>query len=112
MSARQNAKAKDASASNGGRGETPASGKNVEGDNVDKIRELLFGEQMVGYEARFNALESRLIAEVESLRQSVEDSVAELRAQFEKRADDVEDASVPRKQIADSLEKLAEKLRG
>jgi hypothetical protein len=53
-----------------------------------------------------------LIAEVESLRQSVEDSVAELRAQFEKRADDVEDASVPRKQIADSLEKLAEKLRG
>ena len=82
------------------------------GENrVDKIRELLFGEQMTGYEARFQALEARLIAEVESLRRSVEDSVAELRSQAEDRSNSIEHASVARDQLAASLERLAHELR-
>ncbi|MCB1232578.1 MAG: hypothetical protein KDN19_20185 [Verrucomicrobiae bacterium] len=111
MSARQNTKTNQNTEANGGRGETPAVGSNG-GDNVDKIRELLFGEQMVGYEARFKTLEAKLTAEIESMRQAVEDGLAELRTHLEKRADEVEDASVARADLADSLEKLAAKLRG
>lgn len=111
MSSRTDTKGKEASSSNGGRSQTPAAP--TEGsDNVDKIRELLFGEQMVGYERRFKELENRLIAEVEALRQAVEDGLTELRTQTEKQINDVEEASVPRKQLAESLVKLAEKLRG
>jgi hypothetical protein len=112
MSDRKDKNASETANSEEGRGAEAKSSLNGSGDNVDKIRELLFGEQMVGYEARFKELESKLIAEVEALRQSVEDSVAELRDQFEKRADQVEDASVARQQFADSLEKLAAKIRG
>ncbi len=111
MNSRPDAKTKDASPSNGGRAQDAGSAPQG-GDNVDKIRELLFGEQMTGYERRFNELEKRLISEVEALRQSVEDGLAELRTHLEKRSDEVEEASVPRKQIADSLVKLAETLRG
>ncbi len=107
MSARTDGKSPNKAESAGSNGGDAAS----EGNNVDKIRELLFGEQMTGYEARFKALESKLIAEVESLRQTVEDSVSELRAQFDERADAVEDASVAREKLADSLEKLARNLR-
>ncbi len=112
MSSRQSTKSSETAESNGGRtSSSPAAGANG-ADNVDKIRELLFGEQMVGYEARFAALEAKLNAEIHALRQNVEDSLAELRAHLEKRADEVEDASVARAQLADSLEKLAAKLRG
>ncbi len=111
MSSRQSSKAAQGGET-AARNEAPAVSSNGGGDNVDKIRELLFGEQMVGYEARFKALETKLISEVESLRQSVEDSLAELRSHLEKRSDEVEDASVARADLADSLEKLAAKLRG
>jgi hypothetical protein len=110
MSARQETKQNETQANGGGRGGA-ASGRNG-ADNVDKIRELLFGEQMAGYEARFSALEAKLSAEVETLRRNVEDHLAELRAHLEKRADEVESLSVPRAQIAESLEKLAATLRG
>lgn len=111
MSSRQSAKTSETAESNGGRTASSVDGANGS-DNVDKIRELLFGEQMVGYEARFSALESKLNAEIHALRQNVEDSLAELRAHLEKRADEVEDASVARARLADSLEKLAANLRG
>ncbi|MBL9153958.1 MAG: hypothetical protein JNK37_15805 [Verrucomicrobiales bacterium] len=109
MSARQESKTTENQSNGGGRASASA---RANGDNVDKIRELLFGEQMVGYEARFAALEARLSAEVETLRRQVEDHLAELRSHLEKRADEVESLSVPRAQIADSLEKLAATLRG
>jgi len=113
MSSRQSSKASQKNEAGTARDEaSAASGSNGAGDNVDKIRELLFGEQMVGYEARFNALEAKLTSEIESMRQSVEDALADLRSHLEKRADEVEDASVARADLADSLEKLAAKLRG
>ena len=112
MSSRQTSKASQKNEAESSRGETPAVAANGNGDNVDKIRELLFGEQMAGYEARFSALESKLISEIETMRQSVEDALAELRSHLEKRADEVEDASVARADLAESLEKLAAKIRG
>ncbi|RBP36648.1 hypothetical protein DES53_11687 [Roseimicrobium gellanilyticum] len=99
----------DANGAGGDR--APAASGNA-GNNVDKIRELIFGEQMVGYDARFSQIESKLTAEVDSLRKMVESSLAELRSNFEKRANDVEKASVPRLELAAALERIAAGLRG
>jgi uncharacterized spore protein YtfJ len=96
----------------GGDRAVPAGGGGGAGSNVDKIRELIFGEQMVGYEARFTQLEAKLTSEVDSLRKTVDASLAELRSNLEKRANDVEKASVPRMELAEALEKLAAGLRG
>ena len=110
MSARAETKSSETQTSNGGGGR--ARNGSAASDNVDKIRELLFGQQMVDYEARFAALEAKLTAEAEALRKMVEDSLVELRAHSDKRSDEVEALSVPRRQIAEALEKMAEKLRG
>lgn len=110
MSARSESKSSESQTSNGGGGKARTAA--AASDNVDKIRELLFGQQMVDYEARFAALEAKLTAEAEALRKMVEDNLAELRAFAEKRSDEVEALSVPRRQIAEALEKMAEKLRG
>ena len=80
--------------------------------SVDQIRQLIFGEQMTGYEERFNALEERLSNEIKELREKVERQLTELNAAMVTRTDDVEAKSVPRQQIAASLEKLAKTLRG
>jgi len=79
---------------------------------VDQIRQLIFGQQMTNYEERFQLLEQKLNEEIDTLRISVEQNLAELREAMTSRTDDVESASVPRSQIADSLEKLARTLRG
>ena len=80
--------------------------------SVDQIRQLIFGEQMTGYEARFNELEERLSSEINELREKVEQKLSELNDAMVARTDDVEAKSVPRNQIAASLEKLANTLRG
>jgi hypothetical protein len=100
----------DAHAAGGDRAAAAAGGGG--GNNVDKIRELIFGEQMVGYESRFSQIESKLTAEVDTLRKMVESSLAELRSNLEQRTNDVEKASVPRVELAAALERLAAGLRG
>ena len=67
---------------------------------------------MSGYDARFAELEERLSSEIAELRGRVESKIEELNSLVAARADDVEAKSVPRKQIASSLERLAETLRG
>ena len=79
---------------------------------VSQIRDLIFGQQMHDYEDRFARLEAKLTEEVNTLRVSVEQNLAELQNLMTTRASDIESASVPRSQIADSLEKLARTLRG
>ena len=39
-----------------------------EGQNVDKIRDILFGAQMRDYDKRFARLEDRLMKDAEALR--------------------------------------------
>ena len=97
---------------NGAGGDRVATTGGGGANNVDKIRELIFGEQMVGYEARFAQIETKLSAEVDSLRKTMEASLAELRSNLEQRANDVEKASVPRLELAAALERLAAGLRG
>ncbi len=81
-------------------------------ESVDQIRQLIFGEQMSGYEERFVALEERLSNEIKELREKVETQLSELNDAMVARTDDVAAKSVPRQQIAASLEKLANTLRG
>ncbi|MEM9080931.1 MAG: hypothetical protein AAGC74_09605 [Verrucomicrobiota bacterium] len=79
--------------------------------NVAQIRELIFGEQMTGYEERFTLLEQKLTEEVASMRSDVDQALKELREFMKSRTAEVEAASVNRNQIADSFEKLAKTLR-
>lgn len=79
--------------------------------NVDQIRELLFGEQMSGYEKRFAKLEKKLTNDMTNLKASVQRELRELRKLVRARSNQVESASVPRDTIADSLERLAKSLR-
>jgi hypothetical protein len=45
-----------------------AEGANAGGENVDKIRDILFGSQMRDYDQRFTRLEERLLKEAAELR--------------------------------------------
>jgi len=51
--------------------ENPANGEVREGQNVDKIRDILFGSQMRDYEKRFTRLEERMVKASEALREEV-----------------------------------------
>jgi len=88
-----------------------ANGSAPNADSVSQIRDIIFGEQMTDYEGRFKALESKLVAEIESQRTALDDAISSLQAMVEKRVDEVEDAAVKRARLADDLEKLAHKLR-
>lgn len=51
-----------------------------EANNVDKIRDILFGNQMKDYDAKFVRLEERLKAEAEELRDDLKRRLASLEA--------------------------------
>jgi hypothetical protein len=72
----------------------------AEADRVDKIRDLLFGEQMVGYEQRFAKLEKQLTEKIDRLSASVQAKL-----------DALDDAAVKREKLAQELENLAKVLR-
>ena len=84
----------------------------LSGDSVGKIREILFGEQMEGYDERFQQLEQRLGTDLKNLQKSMEQGFDTLRDMIEKRTEAVSEASVHRRQLADALEQLASQLRG
>lgn len=88
-----------------------SNGSQVRADSVSQIRDIIFGEQMTDYEGRFNSLEKKLVAEIESQRTAMDDAISSLQAMVEKRVDAVEDAAVQRDRLATDLEKLAQKLR-
>ena len=46
--------------------------------SVDQIRDLIFGAQMQDYEARFDALEQRLLAEAEAIRKDLRKTAEDL----------------------------------
>ena len=90
----------------------PAQTNTQDEPQVAQIRQLIFGEQMTGYEERFAKLEKKLNDEIDKMRASVELGLSELKEATQKRSDAIESASVPRAQIAESLELLARTLRG
>lgn len=58
--------------------ERAAHSENETGQSVDKIRDIIFGGQMREYEARFTAVENRLIKEATRLRQDTEERMSAL----------------------------------
>lgn len=57
-----------------------ATSRNDEVNNVDKIRDILFGNQMKDYDAKFSRLEERLQAEAVELREDLKRRLASLEA--------------------------------
>ncbi len=82
-----------------------------EESRVGKIRDLLFGEQMVGYDERFAGLERALNEKVDALRESVEKQLEEVRRELGERSDNIERDAVKRDRLATKLENLAASLR-
>ena len=113
MSARKTTAKKKSKKATARKRAKPAAKRSVSnGDqNVAQIRELIFGEQMTGYEERFSKLEKKLTDDVNALQASVQSGLRELRKLMRERSKEVESASVPRDQIADSFERLAKTLR-
>lgn len=97
--------------------ENQTSGKKAatEGESVSKIRDILFGEQMVHYEERFAALEESLRSEVADLKESLtaemRQSVTDLKALVQKEKEESNDRNVARRQLADKLQKVVDDLR-
>lgn len=106
-------------------GEPPAAEQSGGADNVDRIREILFGGQMRDYERKFARLEERFIKESTDLRADVKrslealevyvgkevDSLAErLHAEQAERATAVKELGSDLKVLTQSLEKRAAQL--
>lgn len=68
------------SASNSTSASSGTSNRSDEANNVDKIRDILFGNQMKDYDAKFARLEERLKAEAEELRDDLKRRLASLEA--------------------------------
>lgn len=66
------------SASQGSSSTTASGPKAEEANNVDKIRDILFGNQMKDYDAKFARLEERLQAEAHELRDDLKRRLASL----------------------------------
>lgn len=85
------------------------------GESVEKIRDILFGEQMADYGVRFSQLETALRAEIAELKKNLNEdlrqSVAELKALVQKEKEESNDRNVARRVLGDKLQKIADDLR-
>jgi hypothetical protein len=90
----------------------------IAGNNVDKIRDILFGSQMRDYESRFARLEETLLKESTDLRESTKKRLDSLEGYLKKELESLasrlraerEDRSAADKQLAKELKELAESL--
>lgn len=57
------------------------------GENVDKIRDILFGEEMRVYERRFNELDQRLVREQQKLKDEINSRVTKFEGFLKKELD-------------------------
>lgn len=88
-----------------------AGSKGLDGSSVGQIRDILFGEQMVDYEARFSELEASLEKRFEELKSSLDESVAELKTLVEAEKSGINSRNVSREALADQLSAVAEAIR-
>lgn len=88
-----------------------AGAKGLDGSSVGQIRDILFGEQMTDYEARFSELESSLERRFEALRKSLEESVSELKSLVEAEKSGINDRNISREALANQLAAVADAIR-
>ena len=60
--------------------ESGTSARNEESNNVDRIRDIIFGGQMRDYESKFGQFEERLAKETSELREDLKRRLASLEA--------------------------------
>ena len=96
----------------GNRGGSGA-GSNGRGDgaSVSQLREIIFGEQMEDYDARFARLEEKLKEDFAALKASLDSEVSDLKTLVKEQGATLADQSVERLKLADMLEGVAAKLR-
>lgn len=83
----------------------------MDGSSVGKIRDIIFGEQMLQYEERFSDLESQLIDRVNQLKSQVDGSIDELKSLVEKEKAEANERNIARQQLAEMLEGMAKQIR-
>ena len=86
-------------------------GNSLDGNSVGQIRDILFGEQMSHYEARFAELEQSLEKRFGQLKGSLEESVAELKSLVESERNGVNTRNVSREMLAEQLSAIADAIR-
>ena len=88
-------------------------GSNGRGDgaSVSQLREIIFGEQMEDYDARFSRLEEKLKEDFAALKASLDSEVSDLKTLVKEQDATLADQSVERLKLADMLEGVAAKLR-
>ncbi len=64
---------------------------NPTGDNVEQIREILFGGHIRAFDERFDLVETRLVKESDSLRKALEKRLAELERMLGEYREDASD---------------------
>lgn len=80
-------------------------------ENVDRIREILFGSQMREYEQRFAQLEERLVRETGELRAEVRRRLDSLEAHFGQEIESLSDRQkTERAERTESVERIARDL--
>lgn len=83
----------------------------MDGGSVGQIRDILFGEQMIDYEARFAELEAGLEKRFAELKASLDESVAELKSLVEAEKSGINTRNVSRETLADQLSAVADAIR-
>ena len=97
-------------------GETSAELKAVEHSSetgsVDKIRDIIFGNQMRDYEKRFTHMEERLLQEIRDLRDETKNRLDTIQSYIQKEIDSLSDRlNTEQKMRTESLDKVANEFK-
>lgn len=91
---------------------TTASADQAGSNNVDRIREILFGGQMREYERKFARLEERLLKESNDLREDLKRGFAALESYFRKEVDSLnERLTVEYGERTDAVKEIGQELK-
>ena len=92
--------------------EQPAIGDASEAGSVDKIRDIIFGNQMRDYEKRFAHLEERIFQEIRDLRDDASNRLNTMESYIQKELDSLsERLNTEQKLRAESLEKVTNEFK-
>ena len=80
--------------------------------SVDKIRDIIFGNQMRDYEKRFTHMEERLLQEIRDLRDETKNRLDTIQSYIQKEIDSLSDRlNTEQKMRMESLEKVANEFK-
>ena len=80
-------------------------------DSVSAIRDIIFGQQMVDYEGRFEELEKALTTEINRVEKKLDKGIADITALLEKETNNLGEKKVDRTQLASLLQKVVDTIK-